>query len=158
MAHLDEPLTLRSGLVLPHRIVKAPMTENLADADNQPTPALEQLYRRWAQGAAGGLLVTGNLMVDRRFLERTRNVVADVAPGRSLTWDTTSSGARWIWELIPEGEGTRVVHRRPVPRRLTPMSKVFAAAFLGGATGHADELEEGMAASVRRLKSVVETD
>ena len=77
MAHLDEPLTLRSGLTLPHRIVKAPMTENLADADNQPTPALEQLYRRWAQGAAGGLLVTGNLMVDRRFLERTRNVVAD---------------------------------------------------------------------------------
>ena len=42
MAHLDEPLTLRSGLTLPHRIVKAPMTENLADADNQPTEALER--------------------------------------------------------------------------------------------------------------------
>src|SRR5689334_3245990 len=52
------------------------MTENLADADNQPTERLERLYRRWAEGGSG-LLVTGNLMVDRRYLERSRNVVAD---------------------------------------------------------------------------------
>lgn len=74
---LQTPLTLPSGLVLPHRIVKAAMTENLSDADNQPTSRHEALYRRWARGAAGGLLVTGNLMVDRRFLERSRNIVAD---------------------------------------------------------------------------------
>ena len=77
MADLSSPLTLPSGLVLPHRIAKAPMTENLADADNQPTVAHERLYRRWAAGAAGGLLITGNLMVDRRQLERSRNIVAD---------------------------------------------------------------------------------
>ena len=39
MTRLDEPLTLPSGLTLPNRIAKAPMTENLADADNQPTDA-----------------------------------------------------------------------------------------------------------------------
>lgn len=77
MTQLDTPLTLPSGLVLPHRIVKAAMTENLSDADNQPTRRHETLYRRWAKGAAGGLLVTGNLMVDRRYLERSRNIVAD---------------------------------------------------------------------------------
>ena len=77
MSRLDSPLTLPSGLVLPHRIVKAAMTENLADADNQPTVRHERLYRRWAAGAEGGLQVTGNLMVDRRFLERSRNIVAD---------------------------------------------------------------------------------
>ncbi|MFL6062888.1 MAG: NADH:flavin oxidoreductase [Marmoricola sp.] len=77
MTQLSTPLTLPSGLVLPHRIVKAAMTENLADADNQPTVRHERLYRRWAEGAAGGLLVTGNLMVDRRYLERSRNIVAD---------------------------------------------------------------------------------
>lgn len=77
MTRLDTPLTLPSGLELPHRIVKAAMTENLADADNQPTERHETLYRRWARGAAGGLLVTGNLMVDRRYLERSRNIVAD---------------------------------------------------------------------------------
>jgi len=86
----------------------------------------------------------------------TRSVVSDVQRDRTLAWDTRSSGARWIWELTPEGSGTRVVHRRPVPRRLTPLSTVFATAFLGGVDGHADELEEGMEASVARLKAAVE--
>ena len=62
----------------------------------------------------------------------TRSVVAVLEPGRSLAWDTKSSGARWIWELSPEGDRTRVVHRRPVPAALTVMSKVFAPVFLGG--------------------------
>lgn len=73
---LSQPITLPSGLVLPNRIVKAAMTENLADAEGQPTAEHERLYERWARGGAG-LLVTGNLMVDRRFLERSRNIVAD---------------------------------------------------------------------------------
>jgi uncharacterized protein YndB with AHSA1/START domain len=87
----------------------------------------------------------------------TRSVVADVDPGRTVSWDTKSSGARWIWELSPEGTGTRVVHRRPVPDRLTSASFLFAKAFLGGVGGHADELERGMARSVARLKAAVET-
>ncbi len=76
MSLLAQPLTLPSGLTLPNRIAKAAMTENLADASNQPTGRHERLYRRWAQGGSG-LLVTGNLMVDRRYLERSRNIVAD---------------------------------------------------------------------------------
>jgi len=86
----------------------------------------------------------------------TRSVVAVVEPGRTLTWDTRSSGARWVWELVPEGEGTRVVHRRPVPKRLTRISSVFAPVFLGGTAAHADELEQGMQQTVSRLKSAVE--
>ena len=87
----------------------------------------------------------------------TRSVVTLVDPGRAVAWDTRSSGARWIWELSPTADGgTRVVHRRPVPRRLTPLSHLFATALLGGVAGHADELEHGMAASVARLKQAVE--
>ena len=90
----------------------------------------------------------------------TRNVVAELDPGRLLAWDTTSSGARWIWELEPAADGasTRVVHRRPVPRRLTVLSTVFATAFLGGPGGHADELEAGMAETVDRLRRSAESD
>jgi uncharacterized protein YndB with AHSA1/START domain len=96
--------------------------------------------------------------VNRRkgVLWPTRSVVADVQPGRMVAWDTKTSGARWIWELSPDGTGTRVVHRRPVPKRLTAVSFVFAKGFLGGVGGHADELEAGMAQSVARLKAAVE--
>jgi uncharacterized protein YndB with AHSA1/START domain len=86
----------------------------------------------------------------------TRSVVSVLEPGRVVAWDTTSSGARWIWELAPEGSGTRVVHRRPVPRRITAISKVFAPLLLGGSESHADELEAGMAQTVERLRATVE--
>jgi hypothetical protein len=87
----------------------------------------------------------------------TRSTVTDVQPGRLLAWDTASSGARWIWELVPEQGGTLVVHRRPVPRKLTTLARLFAAVFLGGITHHVDELEQDMALSVGRLKAAVET-
>ena len=86
----------------------------------------------------------------------TRNVVVTVEPDRALAWDTRSSGARWIYELSPSGSGTRVVHRRPVPTRLTVLSKVFAPLFLGGNDGHADELEAGMTETLERLRAAVE--
>lgn len=89
----------------------------------------------------------------------TRNVVVGLEPGRVLAWETTSSGARWIWELSPsgpDGTTTRIVHRRPVPRRLTRTSALFATAFLGGSAGHADELEAGMAQTVARLADTVQ--
>jgi uncharacterized protein YndB with AHSA1/START domain len=86
----------------------------------------------------------------------TRSVVAQVEAERALAWDTRSSGARWIYELSPEGSGTRVVHRRPVPQKLTVLSRLFAPLALGGSDGHADELEAGMARTLARLKDAVE--
>jgi hypothetical protein len=52
---------------------------------------------------------------------------------------------------------TRVVHRRPVPKSLTLVSRLFAPVFLGGSEGHADELEQGMAETVARLKAAAES-
>lgn len=86
----------------------------------------------------------------------TRSVVTVLEPGRTIAWDTRSSGARWIYELTPEGAGTRVVQRRPVPRGVTLVSKVFAPLFLGGSDEHADELERGMARTLARLKAALE--
>lgn len=86
----------------------------------------------------------------------TRSVVAVLEPGRAVAWDTKSSGARWIWEVSASGEGTHVVHRRPVPGKLTVMSQLFAPVFLGGTEGHADELEAGMARTVAALKEAAE--
>jgi uncharacterized protein YndB with AHSA1/START domain len=86
----------------------------------------------------------------------TRSVVAVLEPQRSLAWDTKSSGARWIFELSPAGEGTRVVQRRPVPAGVTLLSKVFAPVALGGSEAHADELEADMRTTLERFKAAVE--
>ena len=40
---LATALTLPCGSVIPNRIAKAAMTEGLADADDRPTPELNQL-------------------------------------------------------------------------------------------------------------------
>ena len=70
--------------------------------------------RRAAARASG----TSASTAARACVWPTRSVVA-VAGARagSVAWDTKSSGARWIWELTPAGEGTHVVHRRPVPEQ-----------------------------------------
>jgi len=52
------------------------MTEGVADAKNRADPRHVTLYRRWAEGGAG-LLLTGNVQIDRRYLERAGNVVID---------------------------------------------------------------------------------
>ena len=80
---LADSLRLPCGVVLPNRIAKAAMTECLADPrTNDPNARHERLFRRWATGGVG-LMVTGNVMVDRRFLERTSNVVIDERTDRA---------------------------------------------------------------------------
>lgn len=73
---LSQPLPLPCGAVLPNRIAKAAMTEGLADEHSRATERHARLYRTWSEGGAG-LLLTGNVMIDRRVLERPGNVVLD---------------------------------------------------------------------------------
>lgn len=99
---LDEPLTLPCGATLPNRIAKAAMTEGLADADDRATEAHQRLYARWSDGGAG-LLVTGNVMVDRRYLERPGNVVIDGNGGRDAlqAWAVAGTrGGNHLWMQI----------------------------------------------------------
>lgn len=73
---LEHPLTLPCGVTLRHRLCKAAMTEGLADEQLRPTDRHQRLYRRWSEGGAA-LLLTGNVMIDRRVLERPGNVALD---------------------------------------------------------------------------------
>ncbi|MFO7787990.1 MAG: NADH:flavin oxidoreductase/NADH oxidase family protein [Halospina sp.] len=76
---LDSPLTLPCGAVIPNRLAKAAMTEGLADSELHATERHQCLYGRWSDGGAG-LLITGNVMIDRTVLERPGNVAIDPAP------------------------------------------------------------------------------
>lgn len=76
MTSLHDPLELPCGLVLPNRIMKAAMSEALADSGHAPDSRLEMLYRRWGRGGYG-LFITGNVMVDRTQLGEPGNVVIE---------------------------------------------------------------------------------
>jgi 2,4-dienoyl-CoA reductase-like NADH-dependent reductase (Old Yellow Enzyme family) len=76
MTSLNDPLTLPCGQVLPNRIMKAALSEALADKRNSPDERLERLYTSWSHGGYG-LIVTGNVMVDRTQLGEPGNVVID---------------------------------------------------------------------------------
>ncbi|MDP9880761.1 2,4-dienoyl-CoA reductase-like NADH-dependent reductase (Old Yellow Enzyme family) [Variovorax boronicumulans] len=96
------PLTLPNGSVLPTRLAKAAMEENMADAGQLPGAALHDLYRVWAQGGAG-LILTGNVMIDGRALTGPGGVVleADTPLERFTEWAAAArSGGAQVWMQI----------------------------------------------------------
>jgi 2,4-dienoyl-CoA reductase-like NADH-dependent reductase (Old Yellow Enzyme family) len=118
MAAITDPLTLRCGATLPNRLAKAAMTEGLADAEDRATGRHETLYRRWSEGGAG-LLITGNVMVDRRYLERPGNVVIDGNGGENAlrAWAKAgTAGGNHLWMQIshPGRQCSRTVTRQPL--------------------------------------------
>ncbi|MDB9999772.1 NADH:flavin oxidoreductase/NADH oxidase family protein [Porticoccaceae bacterium] len=80
---ISQRLKLPCGAELPNRLAKAAMTEGLATANGVPTPELERLYGLWSDGGAG-MLLSGNIQVDRDHLERPGNVVIDAKPNAAM--------------------------------------------------------------------------
>ena len=76
VAALTQPFTLRNGTVLPNRIAKAALSECLSSPGFAPGDEIKTLYRRWA-GNGQGLTITGNVMVDERYIGEPGNVVVE---------------------------------------------------------------------------------
>ena len=115
---LAQPITLPCGVTLPNRLGKSAMTEGLADPHDNPTEAHNTLYRTWSEGGTG-LLITGNVMVDRRYLERAGNVVLEdeQAMDRLRRWVAAGqSGGSHMWMQIshPGRQCQRIINRQPL--------------------------------------------
>ena len=115
---LASPISLPNGSVLPNRLCKSAMTEGLADKFDLPTPALIQLYKTWSQGGTG-LHITGNVMVDRRYLERAGNVVLEDDKNLDLfrTWSkqgTTGGNHLWVQLNHPGRQCPKMVSTEPL--------------------------------------------
>ncbi|MGY0387118.1 NADH:flavin oxidoreductase/NADH oxidase family protein [Nocardioides sp. WG-D5] len=102
MSSVFEQFTLPSGSVLPNRLVKAAMEENMAAAGQLPAASLVRLYRRWSQGGVG-LIITGNVMVHAEALTGPGGVVLDaespLAPFREWA-SAAKSGGSQVWMQI----------------------------------------------------------
>ena len=93
------PLSLPNGTLLPNRFAKAAMEENMADADHAPSDALIRLYQTWAEGEVG-LMITGNVMVDRRAMTGPGGVVLESSRHgeRFQEWARAArSGGGQVW-------------------------------------------------------------
>lgn len=55
---ISQPLTLKSGLTLPNRLVKAAMAEQMAGKASVPTAEMRKTYQQWAEGG-WGMILTG---------------------------------------------------------------------------------------------------
>jgi len=117
---LAQPLTLPCGAVLPNRLSKAAMTEGLATPGGVPTPELERLYGLWSDGGAG-MLLSGNIQVDRDHLERPGNVVVDQVPDEAMkkalaSWAAAATrGGNHFWAQISHAgrQTQKVVNPHP---------------------------------------------
>ncbi|MFT4809064.1 MAG: 2,4-dienoyl-CoA reductase-like NADH-dependent reductase (Old Yellow Enzyme family) [Paraglaciecola sp.] len=115
---LASSISLPNGSILPNRLCKSAMTEGLADKFDLPTPALMQLYKTWSQGGTG-LHITGNVMVDRRYLERAGNVVLEDDKNLELfrTWakqGTTGGNHLWVQLNHPGRQCPKMVSTEPL--------------------------------------------
>jgi len=122
---LAAPLALPSGGVLPNRLAKSAMSERLGDRDFGPTEGLIALYRRWVAGGAG-LLVTGNVMVDRDHRAETGNIALDDDRHREgvAAWASTAAGSdTQLWMQInhPGRQTPRFVDSAPVAPSAVPL-------------------------------------
>ena len=118
MPKLSDPLTLPCGATLPNRLLKSAMTEGLADEHDHATPRLARLYQAWSEGGTG-TLVTGNVMVDHRFLERPGNVVIDHNGGEEQLKHWAKAGqvaGNQLWMQInhPGRQCQKVVSHQPL--------------------------------------------
>ena len=117
---LAQPLTLPCGATLPNRLSKAAMTEGLATAQGVPTPELERLYGIWSDGGAG-MLLSGNIQIDRDHLERPGNVIVDSEPNPEMqaalaSWAkaATRNGNHFWAQISHAGRQTqKIINKTP---------------------------------------------
>jgi 2,4-dienoyl-CoA reductase-like NADH-dependent reductase (Old Yellow Enzyme family) len=118
-ALLSEPLTLPfSGKVIKNRFCKAALSENLGRKDGQLDKSnldrLVNVYNAWAEGGSG-MILTGNVMVDRTMREMELNVAVE---------DERDIGRLKVWaqavQKHGEFKGLILDHARGTPS--TPMN------------------------------------
>ncbi len=130
---LSRPLPLKSGRVLRNRLAKAAMSEALGTYDNHPTAKHIALYRRWASSGIG-LVITGNVMIDRRALGEPGNVVIedeqDLPMLKQWARAATDQGADiWVQLNHPGKQTTKGLNAGTIAPSAVPFRKDMQAMF-----------------------------
>ena len=117
---LSQALVMPCGAELKNRLAKAAMTEGLCPGRNEANDRIVNLYRRWGKGGAG-LLITGNVLVDRWHLERGGNLAIEGEQSNSALAilaemaSAAKEGGSQIWmQLNHAGRQTqKMINKKP---------------------------------------------
>ncbi|WP_457980711.1 NADH:flavin oxidoreductase/NADH oxidase family protein [Ectopseudomonas composti] len=130
---LAQQLRLPNGGILRNRLAKASMSEALGTYDNRPTHGLVTLYQRWAASGIG-LILTGNVMIDRRALGEPGNVViedeTDLPVLQQWARAAIDQGAAiWVQLNHPGKQSTKGLNARNIAPSAVPFREDMAAFF-----------------------------
>ncbi|MEO9849935.1 MAG: NADH:flavin oxidoreductase/NADH oxidase family protein [Reichenbachiella sp.] len=124
---IHEPFRLPCGAVLKNRLAKAAMTERFSNKDLKPNQKHFTLYGQWA-GSGTGLLITGNVMLERSHLESAGNVMADksfMAEFKQWASAATSNNNHCWVQISHSGRQTSIFNNlRPVSASNIKLNKL----------------------------------
>ena len=134
--NLFSPFDIRGKASAPNRLLKSAMSEVLArDGEHLPGEKHCRLYRRWAEGGTG-ILVTGNVMIDRTALGEPGNVVLedDRHLDRFVAWvDAVRDAGRgtqlWMQINHPGKQIPRFLSSKPVAPSAVPLGRGLEKSF-----------------------------
>lgn len=123
---LANPLKLSDKVIIKNRIHKSAMSETLGTKTNNPKLILVSLYDAWAKGGAG-LLVTGNVMIDRKALGEPGNVVIEDERDLEMLKKWAKAGTQngthlWMQLNHPGKQSPKSVSKTPVAPSAIPLS------------------------------------
>ena len=116
-----------------NRFYKASMSETLGDSHNSPTVSIVNLYRRWSRGGAG-LLMTGNVMIDRNALGEPGNIVIEDERDLPMLKRWAQAGTQvntelWMQINHPGKQSPKSLSEQPVAPSAIPLSGGIEGAF-----------------------------
>ena len=154
---LSDPLPLPNGSQLPNRIAKSAMSEAMGTLDNRVTAELVELYRRWGAGGTG-LIITGNVMIDRRALGEPGNVALEDERDLELLRQWAAAGkaqGAQIWMQLnhPGRQSPKGLNVENVAPSSVPFKKDMQAFFKAPRALESEEIE-GIIARFARAAAI----
>ena len=132
MSHLAEAITIRN-ITFKNRIIKAAMSEALANDAGQPSQLHFNLYETWAKGGLG-CAITGNVMVDFRAKNEPGVVVIDSERDLAKLQQWAALGKKYgMVQLVqlshPGRQCPKGLNRETVAPSAVPFSPALATTF-----------------------------
>lgn len=124
---IAQSFTLANGTVIKNRLFKSAMSEALGDKHGAPTSRLNRLYQTWAKGGIG-ICVTGNVMIDSRYLGEPGNVVIEndhhlAALKAWATSGTQNNTHCWVQLNHPGKQSPKGLNKENVSPSAVPFKK-----------------------------------